>query len=225
MPSRPIAPRNGRISCTVSAESSRDSNVISTLCLVLLLGGGTAYAAKSLLPKNSVGPTRSRRGAITPAKLSSSAKSTLIGPAGPKGAAGPQGSRGPRGRQVPAANLGPLLTVLPSGKSETGIFNVGGHRPGRVPRLSARSPIRCHLPRNQKCTRGPRPRNPSPECPGTATEPKAAPGSLCIYLQRQDVELNVFAVGPGFKAGFGYGLLLNTDENGSDQGSWAVTAP
>jgi len=40
------------------------SNVISTLCLVLLLGGGTAYAATHL-PRNSVGAGQIRKGAVT----------------------------------------------------------------------------------------------------------------------------------------------------------------
>jgi hypothetical protein len=31
------------------------ANVISTLCLILLVGGGTAFAATVMLPKNSVG--------------------------------------------------------------------------------------------------------------------------------------------------------------------------
>ena len=74
------------------------SNVISTLCLVLLLGGGTAYAA-SHLRKESVGTRQLKKEAVTPAKLSAKAKATLAGPAGPAGAAGPQGPAGPRGEQ------------------------------------------------------------------------------------------------------------------------------
>jgi hypothetical protein len=40
--------------------TSRYANVVSTLCLVLLLGGGTAFATTQLLPKDSVGSRRSR---------------------------------------------------------------------------------------------------------------------------------------------------------------------
>jgi hypothetical protein len=72
------------------------SNVISTLCLFLLLGGGTAYAA-SQLEKESVGAHQLKKGAVTPAKLSKAAKATLVGPAGPKGATGATGSTGPQG--------------------------------------------------------------------------------------------------------------------------------
>lgn len=69
------------------------ANVTSTLCLVLLLGGGTAYAA-SQLGKESVGTKQLKKAAVTPAKLSTAAKATL---AGPKGDPGPAGERGPAG--------------------------------------------------------------------------------------------------------------------------------
>jgi hypothetical protein len=75
------------------------SNVISTLCLILLLGGGTAYAA-SQLGKESVGTKQLAKGAVTPAKLSSASKNTLTGspgPAGEKGATGATGATGPQG--------------------------------------------------------------------------------------------------------------------------------
>jgi len=72
------------------------ANVISTLCLLLLLGGGTAYAA-SKLGKESVGTRQLKKEAVTPAKLSTAAKATLTGPAGPKGATGATGAQGPQG--------------------------------------------------------------------------------------------------------------------------------
>jgi len=71
------------------------ANVISTLCLFLVLGGG-AYAA-SQLPKNSVGAKQLKNGSITLAKLSGAAKSALKGATGPAGPAGPQGPKGDAG--------------------------------------------------------------------------------------------------------------------------------
>jgi hypothetical protein len=58
------------------------ANVASTICLVLLLGGGTAYAASRMLPKNSVGSRQIKKGAVTPAKLSKAARAALTGPQG-----------------------------------------------------------------------------------------------------------------------------------------------
>jgi hypothetical protein len=69
------------------------ANVISTLCLFLLVGGGAAWAAIHL-PKNSVGAKQLKKGAVTPAKLSQSTKTTLKGATGPQGPAGPQGPKG-----------------------------------------------------------------------------------------------------------------------------------
>jgi hypothetical protein len=78
----------------------RYANVVSTLCLVLLLGGGTAYAASKLLPKNSVGSAQIKNGAVTPAKLGPATKKELAGapgPQGPKGEPGPKGDTGAKG--------------------------------------------------------------------------------------------------------------------------------
>jgi hypothetical protein len=75
------------------------SNVVSTLCLILLIGGGTAYAA-TRLPRNSVGATQLKKGAVTPTKLSAGAKAALTAPPGnegPRGATGPQGPKGDAG--------------------------------------------------------------------------------------------------------------------------------
>jgi hypothetical protein len=69
------------------------ANVISTLCLFLLLGGGAAYAANQL-PKNSVGAKQLKKGAVTPAKLTTATKKALIGPAGPQGLPGAPGAPG-----------------------------------------------------------------------------------------------------------------------------------
>jgi hypothetical protein len=74
------------------------SNVISTLCLVLLLGGGTAYAA-SHLGKESVGARQLKKGAVTPAKLAQATESQLTGPAGPRGPAGTPGLAGEKGER------------------------------------------------------------------------------------------------------------------------------
>jgi hypothetical protein len=77
------------------------ANVVASLALFVALGGG-AYAAAQL-PKNSVGTAQIKNEAVTPAKLSQSAQSSLEGTRGPKGdpgvagAAGAQGKEGPRG--------------------------------------------------------------------------------------------------------------------------------
>jgi hypothetical protein len=83
-------------------------NVISTLCLILLVGGGTAYAATGMPAKNSVGPKQIRKGAVTPVKLSKAAKKTLTGPQGP---IGPQGAKGDRGEKGDQGDRGPSNAI------------------------------------------------------------------------------------------------------------------
>jgi hypothetical protein len=84
------------------------SNVVSTLCLILVVGGGTAYAATQMLPKNSVGPKQIRKEAVTPAKLSKAAERTLTGPQGPTG---PQGSKGDKGDRGEKGDRGPSNAI------------------------------------------------------------------------------------------------------------------
>lgn len=52
------------------------ANVMSSIAVFLLLGGGAAIAAKNALPKKSVGPKQLKRNAVTTAKLKKNAVST-----------------------------------------------------------------------------------------------------------------------------------------------------
>jgi hypothetical protein len=103
------------------------ANVVSTLCLFLLLGGG-AYAAIRL-PKNSVGTNQLKNGAVTGAKVRGG--SLVYGdfasgqlPAGPQGMGGEQGPKGERGKTGDAgatsvvSHYGPEVS-LPTGGGHT----------------------------------------------------------------------------------------------------------
>jgi hypothetical protein len=97
------------------------ANVVSTICLVLLLGGGTAYAATQFLPTNSVGSAQIKKGAVTPAKLSPAAKVAVVGatgPQGPKGEPGPRGEAGLRGEAGSRGEAGQKGD--PGAKGDTG---------------------------------------------------------------------------------------------------------
>jgi hypothetical protein len=87
------------------------ANVISTLCLFLVLGGG-AYAATQL-PKNSVGTKQIKDGAITGKKIKRSTigtdRLTAAAVAALKGATG---ERGPAGTAGTPASKGFYATVL-----------------------------------------------------------------------------------------------------------------
>jgi hypothetical protein len=72
------------------------ANVISTLCLFLLVGGGTAFAA-SQIAKESIGAKAIKKESIGPGKLTKAAKAALEGQKGATGPAGPAGPQGPAG--------------------------------------------------------------------------------------------------------------------------------
>jgi hypothetical protein len=95
------------------------ANVISSLCLVLVLGGGSAYAATQLA-KNSVGTNQLKNGAVTPAKLSGAAKQTMTGPAGPAGAKGATGATGAKGEKGERGERGEAATKLFAEVGENG---------------------------------------------------------------------------------------------------------
>src|SRR5215212_2700302 len=69
------------------------ANVMSTIAVFIVLGGG-AYAATKL-PKNSVGTKQIKNGAVTKAKLAK--RVNLGGAKGDTGAQGPAGAKGDKG--------------------------------------------------------------------------------------------------------------------------------
>jgi hypothetical protein len=96
------------------------ANVVSTICLFLLLGGGAAFAATQL-PKNSVGPKQIRNGAVTQAKIAPAAQAALRGATGAPGArgeTGPRGETGLRGEAGARGETGPRGLVGPVGPTE-----------------------------------------------------------------------------------------------------------
>lgn len=84
------------------------ANVIATIALILVVGGGSAIAA-SQFTKESIGGRAIKKESIGPAKLTKAAKATLVGPVGPKGATGPAGPAGAAGPAGPAGAPGSAL--------------------------------------------------------------------------------------------------------------------
>jgi len=218
------------------------ANVISTLCLVLLVGGGTAYAAGGMLAKNSVGPKQIRSEAVTPAKLSKASKALITGPAGPAGATGapgapgtqgPQGAQGAEGRQgapgeaAPGGNL-TVRTPLASGQTETGVFAAFGSGAGSFIADVANfiQPLPAGLDHAHTILLKSSETN--AHCPG---EGSAAPGYFCAYTVS---EANVVLNGVSNPATGDFGtntdgteivLEITGPEPAFDYGTWAVTAP
>ncbi|HET7122014.1 MAG TPA: hypothetical protein VFI17_12300 [Solirubrobacterales bacterium] len=195
------------------------ANVVSTLCLFLVLGGGAAFAATVVLPKNSVGTKQLKKAAVTPSKLNKAAKQTLTGPQGPVGPRGAQGEPG-----VP----GVLIDALPSGKTERGAFGFASTRfdaggSAYTPGTEVSYPIPLSFkPTIEVIGEG---ESPTANCPGNVLDPQAAAGFLCLYSEREDAELS--AENNPAQGHFGFLVFFETPEgdNYENHGTWAVTAP
>ena len=212
------------------------ANVMVVILAFVVLGGG-AYAATQL-PRNSVGTKQLKKGAVTKAKISKGTLRELQGAIGPAGANGPAGVGAAPGAPIPAgatlrgvAVTGTLDTSAGSSGIITGV-SFGGSQ------LAAR-PTANIVPAGG---------SPTAACPGSALNPEAAPGNLCVYVKVSSPGVEgVFAVadpsgGAGgviynlaskeFKviendptvARFGFQFSFST-EKGSPQlaGTWAVT--
>lgn len=166
--------------------------VLAIIALVFAMVG-SAYAAKGVIIKrlNQISPSvqKKLKGKVGP-----------VGPAGPAGPAGQQGVPGPAGPKGdkgdngapgiagPAGNPWTAGGILPSGSTETGSwFSAGG--PGELAVISFAIPLAAGLeiddahfidfegkevkPDASKVT--------STVCLGSAADPTAAAGHLCIY--------------------------------------------
>ena len=179
------------------------ANVTSTLCLIGVLGGGTAYAATQLA-NESVGARQLKREAVTPSKLSAASKATLTGmpgPPGPKGDPGPRGDRGEKGDPgTPGApgEPGPFPDTLPSGETLGGYMSVLGQESVLESNSASfafplsEAPVVHFVKLGEATPVG---------CTGTKTAPGATPGNLCVFAI---VETNLKAAGVNGPMGDGY---------------------
>ena len=205
------------------------SNVVSSLCLVLVLGGGTAYAATQVLPKNSVGPKQIKSGAVTPAKLSKSAKSSLKGATGAPGPQGIQGTPGERGKTGPPGSLEVgSIEVLASGHSESGFYasGSGGGESGYIAQgITFRQPLATPIAEgNAEWLKA---GETSASCPGVG---EAAVGHLCLY-DNEEYELNLCCIYDNAldePAADKNGFIVYWEPTGPEayvSGEYTVTAP
>jgi hypothetical protein len=155
----------------------------------------------------------------------------LQGSQGATGIQGPQGTTGTTGPKGDKGDPGPLLTVLPSGKTEFGNYyaldNPAPAGSFAIDVISYQFPLPSvpadhYLPPGAAATA---------ECPGSFNNPQAAPGHLCVYSEaRANVQTTYSTDGMSFDKKDRYGFAINVTSAGTasvfyDVGSWAVTAP
>lgn len=179
-----------------------------------------------------------------------------VGPQGPKGDVGPTGPQGPKGDPGPMGDPGtpglkgdpgdpgpkgdpgppgPLVSTLPSGVTLRGTYAAWGTDAGQGEGYTASSAVSFgfELPVAPEVHVVAIGQSAPPECPGTAGDPAAAAGDLCIYETTNYranpptiIDPNTRASGTASKFGF----IALTVHSGSYtgfgiEGTWAVTAP
>jgi hypothetical protein len=175
--------------------------------------------------------------AVAAAGLSSSQKKQVIkiakkyagkqGPQGVQGSQGPKGEPGPKGERGPAGEEGPpgpTETILPAGKTETGLWGFTGKEVlsqflvVSFPLRLESAPIFHFLPEGAAATSA---------CPGTPEKPEAAPGQLCVYTKTEfeigsPTGIGSYTADP--QSGVTAEVPINAGAEGYATGSWAVTA-
>jgi hypothetical protein len=205
------------------------ANVMATLAVFIGLGG-IGYAAVNL-PANSVGTKQLKKGAVTSAKLQNGAVTAAKIKA--RSLTGAQIKLSQLGT-VPAAKIANTATsasspvTLARGKTLTGDYRTSYlTRDAIVTDTQSFAFPLASAPTVHFVGIG---ASPPAQCPGTATNPHATPGNLCVYAAAGDVsptavsisnpeaDLAPFASPRGFTAS-------ETNIPSFSSGSWAVTAP
>ncbi|HET7296031.1 MAG TPA: hypothetical protein VFI66_02755 [Gemmatimonadales bacterium] len=147
------------------------------------------------------------------------------GAAGKQGATGAQGKEGAKGEQGPA---GPFPTTLPVGHTLTGVYDAEGYETSTTePSFAgdsisfayplATAPNSAYLKVGEKTA----------NCPGSASEPTAASGWLCVY-EDLSKEAKLFELGGPAEPFARFGDFISFESETVvggffSTGSWAVT--
>jgi hypothetical protein len=235
------------------------ANVMSSIAVFLVIGGATAFAAGHL-GKNTVGAKQLKKNAVTTAKIKNEAvtgvkikKGTITGANLDLAALGtvPSATNATHATTADSAThvtnadnannatAAASPTTLASGKTETGVYATvgnGGSAGGYVGAdISFPFPL-ASPPKPHYIAVG---EGSTPECPGSAENPKAAPGQLCAYEIESYGTTGVTFFDEAFTeegltsseegaTRFGAQVAAETETSASHSGLggiWAVTAP
>ncbi len=197
---------------------------------------GTAFAALPGLNSKQKGEVKKIAkqvaGAIGPAgPQGSPGAAGAPGGVGGKGASGVTGPTGPEGEEGPP---GPTETILPAGETSTGLWAFKDKGVEETS-MTISFPLRV-VPQPEFATQT----NwllpdepPTANCPGSVTNPEAAPGQVCLYVlgitnagsfARHVPQLHQTYT-PDETSGWGGSFLIEEGMEGFGNGTWAVTAP
>lgn len=205
--------------------------VVSIVALVAALGGG-AIAANSdatTSAKGKPGP-RGKTGKTGPAGPAGPAGP--VGPAGAVGPAGPVGPVGPKGDTGPAGEDGTtgFTETLPVGETLKGVFSLTGTSPepfGGFAPISFGIPLAGPLDDEHVVYLAPD-APASTDCPGSAVNPLAKSGFLCVYesLSTGPANTGIFLPDLSEEGAGSHGAFVGFTPTATPKlvvGSWAVT--
>ncbi len=203
------------------------AGVIAVIALVLALCGGAIAAKRVLITSTSQ---------ISPSVLKKlKGKRGPAGPAGAKGEPGAKGDTGLKGEQGPPGSPWTAGGTLPAGETLTGTWSNNLmliEEPEttvttQFAPISFQLPLSAELPQANVSIFKFEEEPGTGDCPGTAAEPEAAPGHLCIYTSHEEF-------GPESAASVSFsidppgttGVVLQIGQKGLAilRGTWAVTA-
>src|SRR3954469_1620286 len=205
--------------------------IVAIVALVAALAG-TAFAAAGLNGKQKQEVKKIAKKVAKPGPQGPQGPAGLQGPKGDTGASGKNGADGVHGEDG-ACSVSVPKCVLPPGATESGQWGITATEAGPIVQISyslrvESEPVAEFL--------GPDPTTwttvQKERCPGTAVEPEAAPGFLCIYQARGTLEYrgmdltvdhDAVAGTEGHVNGW-LGEFFNSGGEGWAVGSWAVTA-
>ena len=149
----------------------------------------------------------------------------LKGNRGPRGLEGARGTTGAQGIQGLQGPPGPVVTTLPAGATERGMYSWAdrtgaGYHP--VVPLNFPFPLASAPTVNVIDVGGAS----TAACPGTSANPQAAPGNLCVYQDRNDgnQDFEVLSEVQGARFGAVLYFAIGADTDYEYEGTWAVTA-
>lgn len=203
-------------------RAPRPAFVVAFIALFVALGG-TAYASGLISGKQIKDHTIAEKKLTKRAIRALRGQRGLRGLAGATGATGATGPIGPTGPQGPA---GPITGTLPQGVTLRGFYYLKNTATGALQEffqpisfgLELAAAPTVHIVPNG----GPNPSG----CTGSAADPGAASGNLCIFESLGTIgEFNPLAAVEDQATRFG-GVLHQTSSGAGDlfaYGSWAVT--
>jgi hypothetical protein len=224
------------------------TNLAVTSALVFAMAGG-ALAANRIIITSTKQISPKVLKALKGARGTQGAPGAAgpLGPTGAQGSPGPQGPQGPQGAKGDKGDTGAPGTTgftqtLPSKATETGAWAISSTKENNaVTSISFSIPLKEALEESQVHIVGSEGNGTT--CSGSAEEPSAAVGNLCVYqtvaagltLDSEGVaEGSIIAAGTSFispsaKGASVSGVLLFLTREGEETpfayGTWAVTAP